>query len=221
MSLRKRLTKHPSTQGALAWLLAIYIRLVRATNRIDRRIDPGAMPYMRGDGNAIFAFWHGRMMLLPAFCPPRHKMRVLISHHRDGKLISNVIGHFGQATISGSTSKGGLAAASEILRALQQGDNISITHDGPRGPSQVAAPGVAALARMSGKPVLPVTFSATRAKRFSSWDRFMLAQPFGRIVFCVGAPIMVEQETDEEKARITIEQAMNALVEQADKATHG
>lgn len=221
MKFSKRLLKHPATQEALAFLLSLYIRLVYVTSLKRFEYDPGATAYLRGNDNAIFAFWHGRMMMCPTICPPKHQMRVLISLHRDGKLISSAIGYFNQKTISGSTSKGGQAAASEILRALKSGDNISITPDGPRGPAQVAAPGIATIARLSGKPVFPVTFSSTRAKRFNSWDRFMLALPFGRIVFCVGAPIMVKEESDEEQARLEIEQAMNALVEKADGIAHG
>lgn len=220
MPLSKRLLKNPLTQAILAWILASYIRLVYFTSR--RRIDyhPDALPYMRGESNAIFAFWHGRMMMCPTICPPHHQMHVLISLHRDGKLISTVISHFNQRTISGSTSKGGQAAASEILRALEAGNNIGITPDGPRGPCQVAAPGVSAIARLSGKPVVPVTFSSSRAKRFSSWDLFLLALPFGSIVFCVGAPIVVGKDADEEVSRLEIERAMNALIEKAD-AYHG
>src|SRR5690606_23544539 len=137
----------------------------------------------RGDANGVFAFWHGRMMLLPAFCPPKRKMHVLISLHRDGKLISQTIGRFGQETVSGSTSRGGKEAVSEILTLLENGANISITPAGPRGPAQVAAKGIAGVARLSGKPVSPVVFASTRAKHMRSWDRFMLALPFGRIFF--------------------------------------
>ncbi len=220
--LTKRLLKHPHTQTALSWLLAQYIRFVYYTSRKTRIIDPAAAPYMRGEENAIFAFWHGRMMMCPTIEPPKRKMHVLISFHRDGVLISKVIGFFGEATISGSSSKGGSGAVKDILRRLKAGDNVSITPDGPRGPLQVAEMGIATVARMSGKPVLPVTFSSTRHRRFSSWDRFMLAKPFGRIVFCVGAPISVSREADEaaqEEARRMIEQTMNALVEQADRLT--
>lgn len=221
MKFSKRLLKHPLTQIILAGLLAFYIRLIYATNLKRFDYDPAALPYMHGNHNAIFAFWHGRMMMCPTICPRGRPMRVLISLHRDGKLISTVIGHFGQRTISGSTSKGGHAAAAEILNALENGDNISITPDGPRGPTQIAAPGIAGIARLSGKPVLPVTFSATRAKRLKSWDRFMLALPFGRIVFCVGPPIMVKEDSEEERVRTQIEDTMNALVEKADRIAYG
>lgn len=213
MSFSKRLLKHPRTQLLLSYLLAGYIRLVMLTNRKTFHINEDAVTYMRGEKNAIFAFWHGRMMLLPAINPPR-KMHVLISEHRDGKLISQVIHHFGQDTVVGSSSKGGSEAVRNIVRLLKKGDNISITPDGPRGPNQVAEAGIVTIARLSGKPVLPVTFSASKNKRLKSWDRFIVAKPFGRIVFCIGAPIMIEQA--DEAARIAVETSMNNLVEQAD-----
>lgn len=220
MSLKKRLLKSERAQNFLSALLALYIWLVYITARLICTVDEKSEPYMQGNANAIFAFWHGRMMLLPATCPPKRQMRVLISLHRDGTLISRTISHFGQETVSGSTSKGGQAAVMEMLRALEAGDNISITPDGPRGPVQIAAPGIATVAKLSGKPVLPVTFSAKRCKRFRSWDRFMLAFPFSRIAFCVGAPIFIGKDEDEETARLRIERAMNALVETADGIAH-
>ncbi len=51
----------------------------------------------------------------------------------------------------------------------------------------------------------------------------MLALPFGRIVFCVGKPMMVDRNADdaaEEKARLMVEQEMNRMVDMADGITH-
>lgn len=219
MSAHKRLLKHPATQSALAWLLSLFIRLVYITSHKTYDIDPAAQTYMRGEDNAIFAFWHGRMMMCPTVEPPKRKMHVLISHHRDGILISKVISHFGEATIAGSSSKGGSAAVKEIVRTLRAGDNISITPDGPRGPFQVAQMGIVTVAKLTGRVVLPVTYSSSRHKRLGSWDRFMIALPFGKIAFCVGAPLLVSRDADEnvqETMRLEIEQVMNRLVEKAD-----
>lgn len=207
-------------QSAIAWLLSMFIRFVYLTSRKTFLYDDAAIPYLKGEDNALFAFWHGRMMMCPTIEPPHRKMHVLISSHRDGLLISQVIAHFGEATIAGSSSKGGKEAVMDILRKLKSGDNISITPDGPRGPVQVAQMGVVTIAKLSKKPVLPVTFSSTWHKRLRSWDRFMVALPFGRIVFCVGAPIMVARDMDDEEARLMIETAKNALVEKADGFTH-
>ncbi len=213
MSFSKRLLKYSYTQIILSYLLAGYIRLVMLTNSKKFDIHPDAYIFMRGEKNAIFAFWHGRMMLLPAINPPL-KMHVLISEHRDGKLISQVIHHFGQDTVVGSSSKGGTEAVRNIVRLLKKGDNISITPDGPRGPNQQAEMGIVTIAKLSQKPILPVTFFSSKHKRLKSWDRFMVAKPFGRIVFCVGAPIVIEQA--DEAARIAVQTSMNKLVEYAD-----
>ncbi|MDE3060136.1 MAG: lysophospholipid acyltransferase family protein [Pseudomonadota bacterium] len=220
MSLKKRILKAPQTQNLIAWLLAMYIRLVYFTSRRDRHVDPLAVPYVRGDANALFLFWHGRMMMMLAFTPPGRKMRVLSTPHRDGQLGARVVQQFGNYTIYGSSARGGRSAAMEIVRALEAGDNISITPEGPKGPAQVLQGGAVALARLAGKPIVPVTFSATRFVRFNSWDRFMLALPFGRIALCVGAPIVIAKDDDDEAVRLHIEQAMNALVEKADGLTH-
>jgi len=220
MAALKKFLKSPFAQAATALVLALYIRVVYATSKKIRHVDAEAERFIQGHDNAIFAFWHGRMMLLPAFNPPR-KMHVLISRHRDGSLISQVIAHFDQDTVSGSSSKGGAAAASGILQLLEKGDNISITPDGPRGPAQIAAIGVATLARLSGKAVLPVTFASTREARMKSWDRFALAKPFGRIEFFVGAPVVPLADEVDEALRLRIEQTMNKLVETAEHAAHG
>ncbi len=200
----------------LVRMLALYIRLVFLTARKEFDIPDASTRYMRGDDNAIFAFWHGRMMMMPCICPPSRQMHVLISLHRDGVLISDVMREFSLETIAGSTSRKGREALMSMLRVLRAGDNVAITPDGPRGPHQVAASGVASAAKLSGKPILPVVFSSRRHTRAKSWDRFMLALPFSRIRFCVGEPIVVHKEQSDEEARIAIEQAMNRLTEHAD-----
>ena len=98
----KTLGKNRYVQSMAAWIFSLYIRLVFITSKIEYRVHPEAEVYTRGEANAIFAFWHGRMMALPAFCPPKRIMHVLISEHSDGRLISQVIAHFKQRTINGS-----------------------------------------------------------------------------------------------------------------------
>lgn len=208
-------------QAIVAFLLHLFIRLIYVTNRKERDINPAAAAYMDGTSNGIFAFWHGRMMTMSCFSPPKRNMRILISLHRDGLLISKVISHFGQETVSGSTSRGGKEAAAEILRALEQGDNIGITPDGPRGPAYVASRGIISLARLSQKPIIPVTIAYSRARHLNTWDKFALALPFGKIVFCAGKPIFISESDDEEILRLQFEQAMNALVEKAEGLAHG
>lgn len=212
----KKILQSHIVHRILVWVLAMYIRLVFMTSRKQYHIHPEAKTYMRGEHNAIFAFWHGRMMMMPCLCPPHHQMHVLISLHRDGIFISDTMKEFGLKTIHGSTSKNGRHALMNMLRMLRHGDNVAITPDGPRGPHQVAAAGIVVAAKLSGKAVVPITFCAKNHKRFTSWDRFMLAWPFTQISFCVGAPIMIDKQTPDEESRIAVEYAMNRLTETAD-----
>jgi lysophospholipid acyltransferase (LPLAT)-like uncharacterized protein len=222
MSISKRLLKHPRTITLLSYILASYMHLAYASSRKEILIDDEALPYMRGEQNAIFAFWHGRMMMLPLAYPKHVKMHVLISRHRDGMLISKVIEHFRLGTISGSSSRGGGSAVRTMLQMLEAGDNVGITPDGPRGPMQkIGGSGVVTVAKLSQKPIIPVTFSASRCVRLGSWDRFMVVRPFGRLTFCVGAPVHVPEDADtagEEALREEVEHTLNRLVEIADGA---
>jgi len=212
------LLKSPVIRRGSVWLLAQYIRFVFLTSRKRYDIHPDSVPYLHGKENAIFAFWHGRMMMMPCVYPRHRPMHVLISLHRDGVLISDVMQAFNLSTIHGSSSRNGRSALMTMLRLLKNGENVAITPDGPRGPFQIAAAGVASAAKLSGKPIIPVAFSATRHKRARSWDRFMFALPFARINFCVGAPIMIEKSMPDEESRIMVEHTMNQLTDIADAA---
>ena len=61
---------------------------------------------------------------------------MLISGHRDGKIISNAVAHLGIETIKGSSSKDKISSAKEILNNLKIYNVIGITPDGPRGPKE-------------------------------------------------------------------------------------
>ena len=58
----------------------------------------------------------------------------LISGHRDGQIISKVGAIFGIQTAVGSSSKGGMRAAREMMRLARDGHSLFVTPDGPRGP---------------------------------------------------------------------------------------
>ncbi len=108
-----------------------------------------------------------------------------------------------------------------MLQALKAGESVGITPDGPRGPRMRVGPGgVVTLSRLAGVPVVPVSFSAKRAFWLKSWDRFLVAWPFGRGVFVWGEPISVPKIADAatlEEHRQAIEQALNVATAEADR----
>jgi hypothetical protein len=64
---------------------------------------------------------------------------------------------------------------------LQQGKNIGITPDGPRGPREVVKAGVAQIALLSGAVVVPMAAMPSSAWRLNSWDGFALPALFTHI----------------------------------------
>ena len=62
--------------------------------------------------------------------------KMLISSHRDGKIISNAVAHLGIGTIKGSSNKNKISSAKEILNKLKHDNVVGITPDGPRGPNE-------------------------------------------------------------------------------------
>ncbi len=187
----RRLFASRPGQRFLGGAIATYIWLVHVTGRVRFDTHPEAQPYLDGDKPAIFAFWHGRMLLMARFCPPKRRMWVVISTHRDGEWISRAMHNFGLGSLRGSSHRGAHAVLRRALDRLQKGENVSITPDGPRGPREVAQPGAVGLASLAGLPVIPVSFAAGFGWRARSWDRFLVAFPFSILGFAVGEPLFV------------------------------
>src|SRR5207237_2956860 len=70
-----------------------------------------------------------------------------------------------------------------------------ITPDGPRGPRFEFKPGALLLSQMSGRPVLPMAYAASRAWLIK-WDKFVIPVPFSRIAIAIGPPFYVPRVTD-------------------------
>ncbi len=222
--LGKRIMHSGVLRMAAAYTASLYIRTVFATSRFDVRGHETLLALLaRGEG-FIICFWHGRMMMLPrlwTWLAPGDTFQMLISNRRDGRFIARIAKTLGIQAIAGSSSRGGREALQAGFRALESGECLGMTPDGPRGPGMRASPGVVIIARSAGVPILPVSYSTTRRWLFNSWDKFQLALPFGRIQFDIGEPIRVPRETGKpgiEIFRSRVEQALNKLNNDSDRA---
>ena len=216
----KRLLRTATGQAFVAWFAAQCMRLVYASSRWTVVATDGGRAMFEEDRPFIGCFWHGRMLMWPSYWAARRPLLMLISEHQDGQLIARTIAHFGVPTIIGSTSRGGAAALRGMVQWLAQRRTVAVTPDGPRGPRMRAAPGIAKLGKLSGAPIVPVSYSTSRAITLSSWDRFLLALPFGHGVFMLGEPIHVARGADAaavERARLTVETQLNQLTREADR----
>ncbi|WP_240540024.1 lysophospholipid acyltransferase family protein [Salinarimonas soli] len=220
----KRLSRSRAVQEALGLLFARYLGLVRRTNRFVW--DP-ADGYERlvGATPIIGAMWHGQHFMIPYLRGPSDRVASLVSRSADGEFNAIALRHLGVRAIRGSgdrgrgkaRQKGGAAALRAMVRALAEGESMVLTADVPKI-SRVCGSGIVTLARMSGRPVVPLAVVTSRRIDFRSWDRASLGLPFGRGALVVGEPIHVPRDADEaalEAARRAVERGLDLVHERA------
>jgi len=226
--LIKRLFRHPRVVAVGTRALGVYLRWALRTTRWTLHGELGRYVHATP---AVFAFWHEVLPLMPALWTlalreraraggARGRMHVLVSRHRDGRLIGELMLGFGLDLVHGSSSKGtaqkgGAAGLRALLGVLAEGGQVVITPDGPRGPRHRMAAGVAQLAAMAGVPIVPCAAQTTRRRVLPTWDRMILPLPFGRGVLVCGAPIAVPREGWAESLP-AISAAMTAAAAEAD-----
>lgn len=169
------------------FIASILIRLIYLTNKKVFHV-----PKIVGDKPAIFACWHGELLMLPYLYFYYRKTphaKVLISSHFDGMLISKTIKYFGLDTISGSTNRNAARVLMQGIKTLKEGYDIGITPDGPKGPRHEVADGVVVMAQKTGAKVVLVRIIPTKYWQLRSWDKFIIPKPFGTLNYYTTAPI--------------------------------
>jgi len=207
----KRILRTDAFQWTAAIPSAIYMQIVMWTGRFDRPPFPIAEPY-------ILAMWHGRLIMLPMLRGEGKPLIALISGHRDGQIISKTGSMFGIQTAVGSSSKGGMRAAREMMRLARDGHSLFVTPDGPRGPRMhINSDGILDLARLTGLPVLPVGVSMQRGKLLKSWDRLLLPGLFSKIAIRFGEPLIVDASADRADIGARLSASLTAAQQEADR----
>ncbi len=166
----------------------------------------------------IMAFWHSRMLLM-RFAYRGRKAVTLNSIHRDGEIVARVLKRFGITAVRGSSSRGWVGGLKGMVAAHRLGYDLIVVPDGPRGPRDRVKSGVLQLARATGAPVYPTTYSAAWHIRIKSWDRLMIPFPFSRAVYMTGPPIFVPKDATPEQMehkRQQLEERLLAITHQAD-----
>lgn len=163
----------------------------------------------------IFACWHGDLLMqsyLYFRFRPIPKAKVLISEHFDGQIIARTVKLFGLGSIHGSTTRGGAKVLIQGLKSLDQGYDIGITPDGPKGPRYTMSDGIVVMAQKRHAKVIVFHCLPSRYWQLSSWDRFVVPKPFGTLDFYASEPIDLEGlGIQEAKERLQHALMMHAL----------
>lgn len=168
----------------------------------------------------IYAFWHSEIFPATWFWRKRGII-VMTSQNFDGEYIGRIIRKHGYGAARGSSSRGGVRALVEIIRAIRKGHPAAFTVDGPRGPRHLAKPGAVLTSKSSGAPILCFHIALERAWILrKSWDQTQIPKPFARARIFIAPPILVDAEADEhEQARKSqeIQATLDGLVRQGEK----
>ncbi len=144
----------------------------------------------------IFAVWHSRLILTSHLYKGQDGT-VLVSRSKDGEFAARILQSQGHKTVRGSSKKRGLRALLKLIKNLKENEKPGlIVPDGPTGPRFVVKPGIVLLAKGTGFPIIPITYSGKHIKIFSSWDRFILPLPFTKCRVVYGAPVSVPMDAD-------------------------
>jgi lysophospholipid acyltransferase (LPLAT)-like uncharacterized protein len=204
----------------IAAIAAIGAPLVGLLGRTWRwRVDGAAHLEALGDRPPIMAFWHGRILPATLFFRDR-AIVVITSENFDGEWIARIIARFGYGTARGSTSRGGVRALVQLRRDMADGRPAAFTVDGPRGPRHRVQPGCIWLAKATGNPIVPFHVEARSHWTLGSWDRAQIPKPFTTVGICIGAPVEIARDLDDEgveRSRDALEQTLLALMERAER----
>jgi lysophospholipid acyltransferase (LPLAT)-like uncharacterized protein len=186
----------PGLRYRLIGLLgAAFVRAWGATLRIEWLNPENLEAIRRHDGRVCYAIWHGALLPL-AYTHRGRGIVILVSRHRDGEIISQIICRLGFGVVRGSTNREGLRALLGMAKEGRSGRPLGVTPDGPRGPRRELQAGVLLIAQRSGLPIVPVAVEAVRRRELSSWDRFQIPCPWTRVVVVTGPPIHLPERLD-------------------------
>ena len=199
---------------------SVYIYIIGLTCRrivINKEIEE----FLLKQGiNPIYTFWHGRMLYFPYLYRFQNKHHILASPSKDGEIIGNLLKIYGFNIVWGSTFKKGAKALLNLIRVIKNGDSVVLIADGSRGPAFKAQDGAIKIAKLTGIPIVPMTYSVSRKKILSSWDRFVIPYPFSKIAVKYGEPVYVPPDADDEVMELKrqeLEKKLNDITEFADK----
>jgi len=230
--IRKPIQESRFFKNFVASIAVGYVRLVRWTNPVVAGSDDPSDGFLRNK-NAIFAVWHGQHLFMPGFHPRGNPMATMISRSADAEINALYVEKLGLTVFRGSggrerekaVEKGGIRGLMQMKKALDTGMSVGTVADIPNGTPRDAGMGVITLAKLSGRPIIPLALNTSRRKVLErTWDKTTINLPFGRSAFVFGEPIFVARDADEaelEAKRLSLTAILDQLDEQAKRLVDG
>jgi lysophospholipid acyltransferase (LPLAT)-like uncharacterized protein len=169
---------------AAIWLGSLFVKLLCATLRCTLTDEAGFLtgPFPKP---VVMLVWHNRILGMPTifrrYYPRRKGLLVLTSASRDGAYLSEFVRNFGMGSVRGSSSRRAAAALLDLVRKLEEGYDLCITPDGPRGPKYKLGAGAVLLSQRCQVPLMPFLIEYSAYWRLKSWDGFAIPKPLARM----------------------------------------
>ncbi len=199
------------------------VRLVWRWSRVVRVTGAGHIAEALARAPSFIpVYWHQHQLFCVKHLLDRRgaglKLGFLISPSVDGEIGAMIVRNLGGEVIRGSSTHTGARALRDYYQALaRDGVSPAITPDGPRGPPWKFKPGAVLLAQLSGRPMIPLSYAASRAWKIK-WDSFVIPKPLARIAVAVGEPVYVAKGLDAaglERLQVDMENRLKVLFEEA------
>ena len=124
-------------QTLISLIGSIYVLTVYKTSKVNLKNRKKIENLLERKESFIYSFWHDQLLMCPLTWQSNSSIKVLISKHRDGDIIAQLISNLGFEAIRGSThktnkikNKGGLLSARKMIKSLKNGISIGISPDG-------------------------------------------------------------------------------------------
>lgn len=227
--LGKRLLQSDLVQRAGSALIGWTLAAICRTNP-DTGTSTDWESLLDGEWPAIFALWHGQHILVPYVAPRDRRFVSLVSRSADAEINARIIERAGFEVIRGSggrdhgaaSRKGGVKALVAMRNALKSGVNVVMIADISKGEVRQAGEGIVTLAKISGRPIVPVALATSRRYVLEkTWDKTTVNLPFGRRCLRLAPPIRVAPDADKQeiaKARSRVTSELNRVTEEAARA---
>ena len=166
--------------------------------------------------SCLYAMWHGNQCCIYGF-KDKSTVSVLVSKSKDGDVVARGIKPMGFKLVRGSKGRqGAIEASKQMIEALKNGERCAMMVDGPRGPARIVKDGVIKIAKLSGKPIVPVCWYSTNFNwiKLPSWDGLRMPICDVRLINLYGKPIYVAEDADDdaiEKARLELQSSLEEL----------
>jgi 3-deoxy-D-manno-octulosonic-acid transferase len=202
--------------------LARLVRFVHRTSNVIAEPD-GIIDRLSAEHPCIVALWHGQFMMA-SMHRPDVPVAAMVARHGDAEFIGATMENLGVDLVRGAGAgdrkkdRGGASALRAALQCLANGTSFVMTADVPPGPARRCGEGIVTLARMSGRPIVPLAVASSRSLVLDTWSRLTINLPFSKLAYVYGEPIFVPRDATPgqlEDIRQSVERSLNAATRRA------